>query len=229
MIDQPVKVIISKYVGPAYKQFIESCFKAVEFIEYEKIRERGKIFPRSIVIYSGGADVNPDLYSEQIGKYTNISKERDDYEYEMYRILQRFNVLHIGICRGAQFLTVMAGGSLIQHVDGHTSDHDIDIPMLGTIVKATSTHHQMMYPYELSKKQYELLAWSRYFKATTYLNGRNEEVKLPKDFLEPEIVYYRNINSLAIQGHPEMGHAIAEFKNACRDIINNIYEKQRTF
>src|SRR5690606_672745 len=68
----------------------------------------------------------------------------------------------------------------------------------------TSTHHQMMFPYNLDKIKYEILAWSSKFKSKTYLNGDNEEIKLPEKFVEPEIVFYNDSNSLCIQGHPEM-------------------------
>jgi hypothetical protein len=98
----------------------------------------------------------------------------------------------------------MSGGKLIQHVTGHTSTHPIEIIGWGDY-NIPSTHHQMMFPYNLSKESYEMIAWSSKFLSDTHLNGKNEEITLPSDFLEPEIIRYLKTKSLCIQGHPELG------------------------
>lgn len=124
----------------------------------------------------------------------------------------------------SQFLTTMSGGSLIQHVNGHGGDHLISTKE-GIMLKMTSTHHQMMYPYDLNKDKFDLIAWSTYFKSDTYLNGRNEEIEIPTEFLEPEIVHYKNTNALAIQGHPEFSSCNREASDYCLDLIRNYLNK----
>lgn len=37
----------------------------------------------------------------------------------LYNNAKRLQIPMVGICRGAQFLNVMAGGKMIQHVEGH--------------------------------------------------------------------------------------------------------------
>lgn len=98
----------------------------------------------------------------------------------------------------------MNGGQLIQHVVNHgiSGTHPISLNG-GQVIEITSTHHQMLFPFNLPKENYELIGWSTYYRSTTYLNGSDQEKELPSDFLEPEIVYYNNTKSLAIQGHPE--------------------------
>jgi hypothetical protein len=109
----------------------------------------------------------------------------------------------------------MSGGKLIQHVNGHSGNHTIHFKdsikeyyQLNNRLyeyEITSTHHQMMFPYNIrNKKDYEILAWSSKFRSKTYLNGKNEEISLPENFVEPEIIYYPETYSLCIQGHPEM-------------------------
>ena len=128
----------------------------------------------------------------------------------------------VTITKLAQFLTVGSGGKLIQHVEGHrncvdnitisenfSSNRTIEIP---------SDHHQMMYPYNLPKDSYEIIGHSTYFKSDTYLNGDNENIELPNDFLEAEIVFYQKTNSLAIQSHPEW---ISDLNNKS---LNYIYQ-----
>ena len=112
----------------------------------------------------------------------------------------------------------MAGGSLIQHVKGHDKSHNISFNY-GKTLFFNSSHHQMMYPFNLNKENYKLIAWSTYFQSPFYLNGNNENIKLPNNFLEPEIVYYKNIKSLCIQGHPEWENCPEETVRECLKLI----------
>lgn len=155
-----------------------------------------------LILFTGGADINPELYEQTIGKFINIDKERDQKEIDIYWRYQ--SIPKLGICRGSQLLTVLSGGELIQHTTGHTKEHYIDIKRYGKRLM-TSTHHQMMYPYKLSPEAYVLHGWSSKFLSDTYLNGNNEEIKLSSDFLEPEIVEYKYSKCFCIQGHPEFG------------------------
>lgn len=157
-----------------------------------------------LVVFTGGADVDPTLYSEKTGSRTVANKSRDKKEVQAFNKAKKLGKKLLGICRGSQFLTVMAGGQLIQHVSGHalSTSHMINT-YLGARVYITSTHHQMMYPYNLDDKDYILLAWSHEQYSDTYLDGNDEEKMLVKTFREPEIVLYKNIDAFAIQGHPE--------------------------
>ena len=83
----------------------------------------------------------------------------------------------------------------------------------------------MLYPFDMDSKDYELLAYSEYFQSKTYLNGDNEEIELSKDFLEPEIVYYKNTNALCIQGHPEWSHCEKRTSNMCLNLIDKYLQE----
>ena len=171
-----------------------------------------------LVLFTGGEDVNPQYYNEQIGKYTHINNNRDEKEIDTFHRFRNHSFL-LGICRGSQMLTTLSGGKLIQHVEGHGRDHSIILnnKMRYTM---TSSHHQMLYPFNLNEKDYELIAYSEYFQSNTYLNGNNEEIELSKDFLEPEIVYYKNTNALCIQGHPEWSHCEKRTSTMCLNLID---------
>ena len=175
-----------------------------------------------LLVFTGGADVFPDYYGEDTGKFTNVNRKRDEFEVKVYYDLE--HIPKVGICRGAQFLTVMNGGKLIQHVTGHTKPHNISVRVAKNSspkeFKMTSTHHQMMLPFGMAHGHYELIAWSTQFQSTTYLDGKNKEIKLKNgDFLEPEIVYYHRGKSLAIQGHPEFADCDEATKQLCKELI----------
>ena len=192
-----------------YKSFLELKYDLTVYTLKDIKDENFEISPKStLVLFTGGADVDPNIYGESVGKHTHVDLERDKEEQQLF---YKFDYLpKLGICRGSQFLTVMSGGRLIQHVTGHRGNHYIhvktdhlDNPGDYLNYEITSTHHQMMYPFNLSPKNYVLIGWSKRFQSDAYLNGNNEQIVLPEGFVEPEIVYYPNSRSLCIQGHPE--------------------------
>ena len=171
-----------------------------------------------LVLFTGGEDVNPAHYNENIGKYTYINSNRDKKEIDTFYRFKGTSFL-LGICRGNQLLTILSGGKLIQHVEGHCRDHSM---VLNNSLKynITSSHHQMIYPFDLNEKDYELIGYSEYFQSNTYLNGNNEEIELSNNFLEPEIVYYKKTNALCIQGHPEWSHCEKRTSKMCLNLID---------
>lgn len=69
-------------------------------------------------IITGGNDVNPSLYKEDIKPYCmNLDKERDYSERILLEELIKYDKPLLAICRGFQILNVILGGSLYQDVD----------------------------------------------------------------------------------------------------------------
>ena len=178
-----------------------------------------------LMLFTGGEDVSPKYYKEAIGKYTCVNEGRDRFEKD-YMFDRFYNIPKLGICRGSQLLTAFSGGKLIQHVAGHAIGkvHEIAMkhPYGGSVFNITSTHHQMMYPYSLDEENYQIIASSKYYLSNTYLNGNDDNIVLPKNFEECEIVFYPKSNSLGIQGHPEMGNCPEETKSLCLTLIQQI-------
>ena len=161
------------------------------------------------VLFGGGTDVSPRLYGERVGRYTDHPDDnRDNFETQCFLECDYDGRPMIGICRGSQFLTVMVGGSLVQHVTGHAVGkcHDI-VTHDGRQLRVNSFHHQMMKPPK-SHDRYSVhvLAKTPNNLSNVYLNGDN--VNSPVD-IEPEVVLYAGLegtgrsNILCIQGHPE--------------------------
>lgn len=156
-----------------------------------------------LILFAGGTDVGSGYYESRRGKYTgDPDKRRDEFEAEIFRTY--LDNPKLGICRGAQFLNVLNGGLLVQHVEGHSSSHMI-YTADGRQVAATSVHHQMMIPSPRGK----LLAWASGI-SDQYLDGDNKDSwgrRLGVDdfgkLMEPEVVWYPKTRSLCIQGHPE--------------------------
>lgn len=170
----------------------------------------GQVFGKGVNLYKhgfdgvdalviwGGADISPSLYKEPpiTGSGPEDPSRRDVIEWTAVSEAIKQNILIIGVCRGAQLLCAHAGGSLIQDVSGHTNtEHFVDT-YGGTLLKVSSDHHQMMYPF---KVKHEMLAWCSKPLSTEYKSG----VAKPTPEVEPEVVYFPEIKGLAIQCHPE--------------------------
>jgi putative glutamine amidotransferase len=71
------------------------------------------------LLLTGGADLDPTRYGEPPMGARAIQPGRDALEEEAFREAWASGVPILGICRGLQAINVFAGGSLLQHVEGH--------------------------------------------------------------------------------------------------------------
>lgn len=114
------------------------------------------------VVFAGGADLDPGLYGEEPhSETTGVRPERDAGEMPLMRAALDRDLPVLGICRGMQVMTVVRGGSLVQHlpeVVGHDRHrpapgvyglHDVRLApgsrmhaILGDSVTVPSYHHQ---------------------------------------------------------------------------------------
>jgi putative glutamine amidotransferase len=196
----------------------------IELVKLSSIAKKETIPEIDLMLFTGGEDVDPAYYNEKPGKRTFYNPSRDNDESKMFRMLNQ-KIPKLGICRGSQFLTVMSGGKLIQHVENHGigGTHSITFDYIHNHkMQITSTHHQMMYPFDLSKKEYILCAYATNYLSPIYLNGNDRNIEVPEEFLEPEIVFYPRSNSLAIQGHPESGIMSDDGKMFILNYIDNV-------
>lgn len=167
-----------------------------------------------LAIFTGGEDVDPSVYDHPKwnGTYSNI--DRDRYEIAAFEKCLKAKIPMLGICRGAQFLCAMAGGKLVQDVTNHGQYHYLKfINEKGewevSPEKVTSTHHQMQFPWTIKGGRFKILAGSpqpisRHYAFEKKLWKAGEEGEIPaKMQIEPDVVFYQDINALGIQYHPE--------------------------
>ena len=119
----------------------------------------------ALVVFTGGSDVSPGLYSNNAPHPRTFSDlARDTEEITIYETALDNKIPMAGICRGAQFLCVMAGGKLVQDITGHQGTHDVlaRYPNAGLKrIAVSSSHHQMQFPFDLKNyEDFEVLAFS---------------------------------------------------------------------
>lgn len=180
------------------------------------------------IVLWGGSDIAPEYYKQKPHRFNEKQhgpSERDRREWNAMKYAKIHNIPIIGVCRGAQFLCVASGGSLVQHVSGHTGGKhnlmftDAKTPMMET----TSCHHQMLYPW---RTDYQLLAWAAPRKSLIYQGENERELTECAEHLEPEVVYFPKTRGLAIQGHPEWMNEDEPFVDWCNKMVRTLLLNQ---
>jgi gamma-glutamyl-gamma-aminobutyrate hydrolase PuuD len=114
------------------------------------------------LVFSGGSDLDPELYDQQPHDETNgIVAERDRAELALLQAALARDMPVLAVCRGSQVLNIARGGDLVQHLPdvvgddthkhtpGTFADHDVTLDpatrlgaLLGERAPVKSHHHQ---------------------------------------------------------------------------------------
>ncbi len=73
------------------------------------------------LLLTGGEDIDPARYGKPMAGTRTIDAPRDELEAAAYAAADGRGLPILGICRGLQAMNVFAGGTLLQHVDGHAA------------------------------------------------------------------------------------------------------------
>jgi gamma-glutamyl-gamma-aminobutyrate hydrolase PuuD len=152
-----------------------------------------------IVQFTGGSDVTPMLYGEEVNRYTNYDMCRDLEEVYLFNKFLHSGIPMVGICRGAQFLNVMSGGKMWQHVDNHCEDHYVDHLDMGERYLCSSTHHQMMRP----SLQAEIVGVASPARTTAKMGAADYNHCVSTINIDVEVLWYEHTKCLCFQPHPE--------------------------
>lgn len=192
------------------------------FPDWEKkvINSPDELEANDLLILHGGGDIHPSYYNEIVAG-ASVSGSgptpRDMMENSIIDVAIAMKIPIFGICRGAQWLAIKAGGSLWQDIQNHpASPHVLRIlEDKEWFTLCNSAHHQMMRLANIPKEEYELLATA----PTTGTTKKAQDVKTyggPMDE-DPEIVFFNKINGFGIQGHPEWMSSTHPLVNWCMD------------
>jgi GMP synthase-like glutamine amidotransferase len=181
-----------------------------------------------IFVFTGGEDVTPSMYGEKALKQTFSNPERDLEEKIIFKQALEKGIPMVGICRGGQFLNVMSGGSLWQHVNNHGGQHAIkEVLPKGSNKEArsfivTSTHHQMMIPHKSARVLAVGCDADGLPLADQRMSyGREFVGKDPKRHPDYEVLWYEKTKCLCFQPHPEFNTA----PKACKEYFLELMEE----
>ena len=190
------------------------------------------IMEADLVVFTGGADVTPSKYGQVDHPKTHYNLERDEREEAIFKTCVEFGIPMVGVCRGAQFLHVMNGGKLFQHVVGHAGCFHPVITSEGEVFDVSSTHHQAcklnghMKVLAMAKTpEGKAIATERHYGPV--IQGGKYVIEKEKIEDEVEAFIYRKTLSLGVQGHPEY-EGCPEFTNwflslICSELLDGEY------
>lgn len=94
------------------------------------------------LLLTGGGDLDPKHYGEEMDGSVRIDERRDAFELLLYQKAMEKGIPILGICRGIQIINVAAGGTLNQHIEHHNRIDDEGNPRFHNvnIVENTSLH-----------------------------------------------------------------------------------------
>jgi len=116
--------------------------------------ERGMPDGCGALLLPGGGDVHPRFYGQELRAATDVDEARDRYELALFRRFAAAGRPVLGVCRGLQLVNVALGGTLRQHVEGHSriagadslhavrTDDALLRTLYGERFTVNSAHHQ---------------------------------------------------------------------------------------
>lgn len=177
------------------RMFKNNGFDVVVLPQFDPKEDKPNI---DLIAFSGGIDVSPSLYGASYHPETDthqLSRDTSDAAY-----LKHYDEIpKVGVCRGAQFLCVKAGGRLYQHISqgDHSKPHKVVDHATGRYIGVTSVHHQACQ----IKDEWTLLATATH---PSMVEGASRFVS-HASFYVPEAFYIPESDALCVQFHPEYG------------------------
>jgi putative glutamine amidotransferase len=114
MNDGPL--IASAWLKPDYRSALERAGARIRELTPLDVLP-GALDECDAVMLTGGVDVDPALYgAAERHPSVEIDPERDTYEFALARVALERDMPLLAICRGAQVVNVVAGGTLIQDI-----------------------------------------------------------------------------------------------------------------
>lgn len=144
------------------------------------------------LVLPGGGDVEPWRYGAEELDCRGAEPERDALEMQLINEFLMAGKPILGICRGLQILNVYFGGTLVQHVEGHSA------------VDGKDAHHPSYIAPSLLRKVYgdTIMVNSAHHQAADRLGSGLAAVQWAGDGVI-EAVVHKNLPVWAVQWHPE--------------------------
>ena len=111
---------------------MKNIYLSVPLVNYEKAllfsgaRPATEAAHADALLLTGGGDLAPQLYGALPDGTADIDGARDAYEMALVRDFLHRGLPVFGICRGLQLLNVFFGGTLHQHIEGHSQINGAD-------------------------------------------------------------------------------------------------------
>jgi putative glutamine amidotransferase len=168
------------------------------------------------LIISGGDDINPSLYQGDINPGIKIDDVRDKLEIKWIKWAIERNIPLLGICRGAQLINVVAGGSLHQNLKNiRVKTRNRSSIIASKLVRFTNDS-------KLSKllNKNKLNVNSLHNQAINRLGNGLNAVAHDRDNIIQAIESNNNLKIFGVQWHPEYLFYLSKHRQIFKCILN---------
>ena len=146
-----------QYMRGHYIQALKQAGAEILWIEMDDPDIAEKTRTCDGLLLPGGDDIDPSRYGAvRHEKCKDPCLLRDEAEWKMLEAFLPTGKPILGICRGCQFLNIFLGGTLHQHIEGHSDfenrgkgTHNVHVasgsrlsPLLSETLFVNSLHHQ---------------------------------------------------------------------------------------
>jgi len=200
----PIKIFMSDGVVPLSTEYYVKALESAGAQVVHNYLPNVDLNYDGLVI-SGGVDINPKYYGQEIDGSVNVDNARDEIEFKLFNAYLRAGKPIFGICRGCQFVNVALGGSLVQHIDCHQKHTDGKFHTVTTKEKSilhqvhgkefitNSYHHQAI---DKLGKGLKAVAWSENGKIIEGIEHESLPIFAvqwhPERMVETATVYFEN-------------------------------------
>lgn len=166
--------------------------------DFERVKQPDEA---DFYLIPGGTDISPFIYGQDFTGAEGVNYARDAQEIAAIGEARAYGIPVVGICRGAQLIHALNGGTLIQHIEGHrSSTHKMmDADRKKVVAMVNSLHHQAIPSNEAIKM---------YGKRNVFVS---------EDGLITEAFFDEGRQTYGVQYHPEFSSCPKEAYNFFRD------------
>ncbi|MBV7363278.1 gamma-glutamyl-gamma-aminobutyrate hydrolase family protein [Actinomycetaceae bacterium TAE3-ERU4] len=176
------------------------------------------------IILTGGVDVNPALYGQEMHPRTDQPRpERDNLDFALLAAAEEKGIPILGICRGMQVMAVSHGGSLIQHLPEVYPDALHNLPDNQYVLHEVELSEGTKLAEILNSGIPKVSVYSKHHQCVQthpgYISSAVSEDGVIEAIEKPE-----NLFQLGVQWHPEVGsdpRIFEELINAAKEFSQN--------
>ena len=163
---------------------------------------------------TGGPDVHPRYYGEDVHETTDPTPDRDALELSVFKRSIKENFPVFGICRGLQVMNVAMGGNLFQDIPSHLPLQRADFPIHRIKIGDAKHGIQIKTGSLLSQIIGERVAEvnSRHHQAVKVISDRFVVTAQSKDGIIEAMESPSKRFMLGVQYHPERMLETADFR-----------------
>jgi putative glutamine amidotransferase len=121
-----MKIALTKGHGSSpvygnYEKWLRAADDSIEVVDLAYCTSVAQaletVEPCDGIVFTGGADINPDRYGKSGEReYCIVDDARDELEFALFDHVRTLHMPILGICRGMQLINVALGGSLYTDV-----------------------------------------------------------------------------------------------------------------